>query len=139
MRIELPDWSSARAEAVPVRFRVFVEEQQVPAELELDAHDATSVHALGRDDAGAVVATGRLLPDGHIGRMAVLAAWRGRGVGGKILEALVAEAARRGFPEAVLSAQVRAIAFYANHAFLAEGPTYVEAGIPHRLMRRRLV
>ncbi len=139
MRIELTDWSSARAEAVPVRFRVFVEEQQVPAELELDAHDATSVHALGRDDAGAVVATGRLLPDGHIGRMAVLAAWRGRGVGGEILEALVAEAARRGFPEAVLSAQVRAIAFYANHNFLAEGPTYMEAGIPHRLMRRRLV
>ena len=138
MRIELTDWSSARAEAVPIRFKVFVEEQQVPAELELDANDAASVHALARDDTGAVVATGRLLPDGHIGRMAVLAAMRGRGVGGEILEALVAEAKRRGLPEAVLSAQVSAIAFYAKHGFAAEAAPYVEAGIAHRLMRRRL-
>lgn len=138
MRIELTDWSSARAEAVPVRFAVFVEEQQVPAELELDTQDAASVHALARDEAGRVVATGRLLPDGHIGRMAVLASCRGRGIGGDLLEALVAEATRRGFAEVVLSAQVRAAGFYAKHGFIAEGDPYMEAGIPHRLMRRRL-
>ena len=123
---------------MPVRFTVFVQEQGVPREIELDAHDPRCVHALALDDAGNAVGTGRLLPDGHIGRMAVLTQWRGRGVGGSILDALIAEARRRGFAEVALSAQVHALAFYRAHGFKPVGGIYDEAGIPHQAMRRAL-
>ena len=136
-RIELLPWEKARAHASPIRFAVFVEEQGVPREIELDAKDGQCLHAIafaGNDAVG----TGRLLPDGHLGRMAVLEAWRGRGVGSRILSALVESARRRGDQEVLLSAQVHATAFYRAHGFVEEGPEYMEAGIPHREMRRRL-
>jgi len=79
-------------------------EQGVPEDIERDEFDAVSRHAIARDEAGAVVATGRLLPDGHIGRMAVAAPLRGKGVGGAVLEALVAEAARAGLAAVALNA-----------------------------------
>ena len=84
------------------------------------------------------MATGRLLPDGHIGRMAVLKGWRGRGIGGQILARLVDRARSRGDLEVVLSAQVQALAFYRAHGFVEEGAEYMDAGIPHRTMRRSL-
>lgn len=130
------DWSEAREAVSPVRFAVFVGEQGVPAEIELDEHDAASVHAVARDAAGNVVGTGRLLPDGHVGRMAVLKSWRRRGVGSRILEALMTEARRRGHRAVVLSAQVRAVDFYRRHGFAPEGGAYEEAGILHQDMRR---
>jgi predicted GNAT family N-acyltransferase len=136
-RIELMSWEQARADASPIRFTVFCEEQGVPLEIELDEHDATSVHAVAFDDAKPV-ATGRLLPDGHIGRMAVLKDWRNRGIGGAMLKALVARAKENGYPEVVLSAQVHAMAFYRAHGFVAEGEEYLEAGIRHQAMKRRL-
>ena len=98
---------------------------------------AACLHALAFQGEGAV-ATGRLLPDGHIGRMAVLKDWRGRGVGGAILEKLVAAAAGRGLRTVRLSAQVHALAFYRAHGFRAEGEVYEEAGIAHQDMRREL-
>lgn len=137
-RIELLPWERARAHAAPIRFAVFVEEQGVPREIELDAMDETSVHAVAFENATAV-ATGRLLPDGHIGRMAVLKDWRGRGIGGAILAKLVEHARARGDREVVLSAQVHAAAFYRAHGFTEEGAEYLEAGIPHRDMRLRLL
>ncbi|MBR0565764.1 GNAT family N-acetyltransferase [Azoarcus sp. L1K30] len=130
------DWDAAAARAMPLRERVFVVEQGVPAEMELDEFDPVSCHALALDAGQAVVATGRLLPDGHIGRMAVDAAWRGRGVGGRVLEALVSAAWARGMDEVLLNAQVDAIAFYLRHGFMAEGEFFMEAGIRHRAMRR---
>jgi predicted GNAT family N-acyltransferase len=137
LEVRLMPWSEAREAASRVRFAVFVEEQRVPAEIELDERDAGCVHALALLE-GRVVGTGRLLPDAHIGRMAVLKDARGRGVGGQILEALVARARARGDAEVVLSAQVHAIPFYERHAFQPFGEVYEEAGIPHRDMRRRL-
>jgi len=137
LRIDLLDWERARIEASRIRLAVFVQEQHVPAELEMDENDASSVHALAYDG-GAAVGTGRLLPDGHIGRMAVLKPHRTRGVGGAILESLVAEARRRGMREVVLSAQTHALVFYRKHGFAPRGAVYVEAGIPHREMRLRL-
>ena len=136
-RIELMGWEKARAHAAPVRMTVFVEEQRVPAELEMDDRDAGCVHAIAFDGERAV-GTGRLLPDGHIGRMAVLKAFRGKGVGGEILEALVEAARRRGEREIVLSAQTHALAFYRAHGFEAFGAQYEEAGLPHQDMRRVL-
>lgn len=137
-RIELLSWDRARDEASRVRSAVFVEEQGVPPELEMDEHDARSLHALAYAADGTAVGTGRLLPDGHIGRMAVLKAWRGKGVGGAILVRLIAAARERGDREVVLSAQTHAIEFYRRHGFLPEGEVYIDAGIPHQDMRRTL-
>ena len=136
-RIELLSWEKARADASPIRFEVFVHEQRVPAEIELDAMDAQCVHAVAYEN-GKPVATGRLLPDGHIGRMAVLKDWRGRGVGSAILGALMDAARRRGDTRIELSAQVHAVPFYLAHGFKPVGEVYEEAGIPHQSMAKAL-
>ncbi|MBV9190762.1 MAG: GNAT family N-acetyltransferase [Betaproteobacteria bacterium] len=141
LTIELLEWPKAQKEAQRIRFTVFVDEQKVPPELEMDEHDATSVHALafwGNASSGKAVGTGRLLPDGHIGRMAVLKEWRGRGVGQAMLRALIDAGRQRGDPDLVLNSQVHALAFYAAEGFKAEGPVYEEAGIPHQVMRLKL-
>ena len=137
LRIELMDWNAARAEASRIRLAVFVEEQRVPPEIEMDDKDAVCVHALAYAQ-GRAVGTGRLLPDGHIGRMAVLKENRSLGVGSAILERLVEEARRRGMKEVVLSAQTHALGFYSRHGFMAAGEVFEEAGIPHQEMRRML-
>lgn len=138
VRIELMSWEEARAKASPIRFLVFVEEQRVPVEIEWDDQDEKSVHALAYSPEGQVVATGRLLPDGHIGRMAVLSEWRGKGIGGAILERLIAKARERGDPEIELFAQTHAIEFYRRYGFAEHGTVFEEAGIPHQAMRRTL-
>jgi predicted GNAT family N-acyltransferase len=138
--IRRADWDDPadRDACIAVRREVFVVEQRVPEDQELDRHDAESLHVLARDAAGAPVGTGRLLPDGHLGRMAVLAAWRGRGVGDAIVRALLLEAYARGDRESVLSAQVHAIPFYERFGYRAEGEVYDDCGIPHRDMRLAL-
>ena len=137
LRIVLLPWEQARRHAAPIRFAVFVEEQGVPRDIELDEMDGACVHALAFEGEAAV-GTGRLLPDGHIGRMAVLKQWRGRGIGGRMLERLIEEARSRGDREVALSAQVHAAGFYRAHGFVEEGGEYLEAGIPHQAMRRAL-
>lgn len=137
LRIEILDWAAARAEASRIRLKVFVEEQRVPREIEMDDMDGACLHALAWLD-GKAVGTGRLLPDGHIGRMAVLGESRALGVGGAILERLVDEARRQGRREVILSAQTHAIGFYRRHGFSEEGKVFEEAGIPHQEMRRVL-
>lgn len=136
-RIELLTWEEARALAAPIRLVVFVKEQGVPPELEMDEMDARCVHALAFDGERAI-ATGRLLPDAHIGRMAVLQEFRGKGVGGAVLTKLMEAAKSRGDREVVLSAQVHALPFYAAYGFTPFSEVYEEAGIPHRDMRRPL-
>jgi predicted GNAT family N-acyltransferase len=141
LRVTLGTWDELRTQAEPIRYAVFVDEQKVPAEIELDAWDPQCVHALAFDarDGGAVaVGTGRLLPDGHIGRMAVRQEARGRGVGTALLRVLMDEARRRGHVDAVLSAQTHAVPFYEREGFRAEGGVYDDAGIPHVDMRRAL-
>ncbi|MGY1638140.1 GNAT family N-acetyltransferase [Geodermatophilus sp. SYSU D00742] len=131
------DWP----EVVALRTRVFVDEQGVPAEIERDEHDATAVHALARDAAGRVVATGRLLVRGGravIGRMAVDAAVRGRGHGAAVLAELHRQAVRLGLGEVELHAQVAARGFYERAGYTAVGEEYQEAGIAHVTMVRRL-
>jgi len=137
LNIELLEWPKAQAEAQRIRFIVFVDEQRVPPELEMDEHDAASLHALVFSD-GKAVGTGRLLPDGHIGRMAVLKELRGRGAGRALLRALIGAARGRGDRDVVLNSQVHALGFYGAEGFEAEGPVYEEAGIPHQVMRLKL-
>ena len=137
LRLELLSWEKARPHASPIRFTVFVEEQGVPREIELDEHDAHSIHAIAFDGSEPV-GTGRLLPDGHIGRMAVLKAFRNRGVGALMLKGLIEQARQKGYPEVMLSAQVHAVRFYRAHGFVEEGDEYMEAGIRHQAMKRPL-
>src|SRR5262245_17852160 len=90
------DWDSAREALRAVRWKVFVEEQHVPGELEWDEEDERSRHVLAVASDGTPIGTGRLLPDGHIGRMAVLAAWRNRGVGSALMNLLLRMARESG-------------------------------------------
>jgi predicted GNAT family N-acyltransferase len=138
IRIEVMSWEEARTKASPIRFSVFVEEQRVPIEIEWDDQDAGSLHALAYSGTGDAIATGRLLPDGHIGRMAVLKQWRGKGVGGAILNRLIEVARERGDKEIELFAQTHALAFYRHHGFAEKGEIFEEAGIPHQAMRKKL-
>jgi predicted GNAT family N-acyltransferase len=131
VRVELMDWAAARPLAAPIRFKVFVEEQKVPEESEIDDWDPRCVHALVFSDDGRPLGTGRLLPDGHIGRMAVLPEARRLGVGGALLTTLMQEARRRGHAQALLSAQTHAIPFYRRHGYAVVGAEYMDCGIPH--------
>jgi len=130
-------WATHEAPMLEVRFEVFVEGQDVPLDEEVDGKDPDCVHVLAEADDGTPIATGRLLPDGHIGRMAVRDAWRGKGIGGAVLEALVEIAGQRGHDLVVLAAQTHAIPFYAAHGFRVYGGIFDDAGIPHRWMDRR--
>lgn len=121
-----------------VRETVFVQEQGVPLDLEWDDLDPRSVHVLARSNDGSPIGTGRLTPDHKIGRMAVLADWRGRGVGTALLLALLDQARARAWTEVSLHAQVDAISFYQRHGFQVVGDEFVEAGIRHRAMRLSL-
>lgn len=135
LQVELGNWHALGAEATALRFAVFVDEQGVPADLELDEHDPVALHALARDAAGRPIATGRLLADGHIGRIAVARDRRGTGVGVAVMRVLIEAARGRGLPEVVLSAQTHALEFYRRLGFVADGGEYDDAGIPHRSMR----
>ncbi|KLJ03017.1 hypothetical protein WQ56_01465 [Luteimonas sp. FCS-9] len=125
-----------RAAAHVLRAQVFVAEQGVPAALERDALDADCRHVLAVDADGAAVGTGRLAPDGRIGRLAVRADRRGRGIGDALLRALLELAHADGLARTHLHAQLRAMDLYARHGFVAHGPAVFEAGIEHRAMHR---
>lgn len=120
-----------------LRHRVFVGEQQVPEELERDELDAVSDHAVVLLD-GQVVATGRLLPDGTIGRMAVQREHRGSGLGAAVLTRLEERARERGLERVELHAQTHALGFYERSGWVAFGEPYDEAGIAHRSMAKDL-
>ena len=132
-------WNEAGDQLRAIRTTVFVDEQNVPVELEWDGLDGLSTHVLAITATGEAIGTGRLLPDGHIGRMAVLQPWRGCGVGRTILLELLAIARDKGFERVELSAQTHAIAFYARFGFEAVGGEFMDAGIPHRTMRTELI
>ncbi len=138
IRIVTGDWGNLREDAQKVRIEVFVIEQNVPIELEWDEGDEVSTHAVAYDQQGRPVATGRLLPDGHIGRMAVSQSLRGQGIGKQVLIALLDHARQDGHQELVLHAQTYAVPFYERQGFVVEGEEFIEADMPHRLMRKRL-
>ena len=137
-RIQLLNWSDARPLARAVREEVFIREQGVPRELEWDQWDEPSDHALAFDAGSNAVGTARLLPDGHIGRMAVLRAWRGRGVGAALLGALIERARMKRMDVVKLNAQTHAAGFYRRFGFVAQGAEFIEAGIPHVAMSLRI-
>jgi predicted GNAT family N-acyltransferase len=99
---------------------------------------AQSLHALTVDASGNAIGCARLLADGHIGRVAVLAPWRRCGVGSALVSRLIDEARGRGDARVILNAQIAAMPFYARHGFVASGDVFDEAGIAHRVMERPL-
>ncbi|ANB18356.1 GNAT family N-acetyltransferase [Dokdonella koreensis] len=137
-RVEPAAWRYDQDALRAVREQVFIVEQRVPAEEEWDALDPLSYHVLARDAQDRPVGTGRLTPDRHIGRIAVLSEWRGRGVGLAIMRALLDRAAERGDETVELHAQDHAIAFYEALGFAIEGEGFEECGIPHHRMWRTL-
>jgi predicted GNAT family N-acyltransferase len=135
--VELSSWDQAQPKAAPIRYAVFLQEKH-PEGVELDELDPQSRHALALDEAGQPVGTGRLLPDGRIGRLVVLKDWRRRGVGAALVEALVGEARRLGYASVTVSAPLQAAEFYRDLGFVADGKVVKEGGVLQQKMRKNL-
>lgn len=138
VHVQLGPWADLNQLARAIRFEVFVQEQLVPVSEELDAMDPHCLHALAFSQEGAALGTGRLLPDGHIGRMAVRHVARKKGVGTAVLKALVEAAHAKGFSEVVLGAQLHAKDFYLKQGFVEFGEVFLDANIEHVMMRKTL-
>ena len=130
-------WPDDEAILEEIRRRVFIEEQGVPRDIEWDGREAEALHAIAEID-GTPIGCGRLLPDGRIGRLAVLPAHRGQGVGALLLEMLLGLARRRGHASVHLHAQMPARDFYERAGFRARGEPFEEAGIAHIEMALQL-
>ncbi len=133
--IRLADWQQDQEALRLIREQVFVIEQHVPVELEWDGIDEQCIHAIAEDTKSKAIGTARLLPDGHIGRMAVLQDWRNRGIGRALLKTLMEVATDKGISVVRLNAQTQALAFYEQAGFVAFGDEFMEANIPHRHMK----
>lgn len=137
--VRVDDWATLGADARAVRTEVFVDEQQIPKDLEQDAADATAVHAVVHNRLGQAIATGRLIPTGEpgvsqVGRLAVKRVLRGGSLGRQVLQALTEAARARGDREVLLHAQSSAIGFYDRLGWQRRGQVFEEAGIPHQEM-----
>lgn len=132
--IHIADWQRDRDQLALVREQVFVREQKVPLEMEWDGDDEQALHLLAEDATGQSIGTARLLPTGHLGRMAVLSDWRGKGVGAALLRELLKLARERDYPPLFLNAQTSAVGFYLKFGFVTEGAEFMDAGIPHLRM-----
>ena len=137
------DWNQYRSELSRIRYEVFVNEQGVPASMEVDEHDSESIHFLvflktNAETGSKAIATARLLPGGYIGRMAVLKPFRNQSVGSILLETVIDTARSRSINNLTLNAQTEARPFYERAGFTVDGEEFIEAGIPHIRMTRKL-
>ncbi|MEN8169622.1 MAG: GNAT family N-acetyltransferase [Pseudomonadota bacterium] len=137
-QIKQSRWQDNEEALRMIRKTVFMQEQKVPEELEWDGLDNDAIHLLARDNSGKPIATARMLADGHIGRVAVLPAWRGHGIGSALMQRLIQIGNKRELSEIHLDAQVEAIPFYQRLGFSPHGEVFMDAGIPHRHMHRHL-
>ncbi len=136
--VRLANWQDDGPTLRTIRETVFIHEQHVPAELEWDEFDASCLHILALDSVGNPIGTARLLPDGHIGRMAVLKDWRGHGVGSALLQRLLEEAKKRHLLQVIVNAQTYAAGFYTRFGFRTAGEEFIDADIPHVKMALQL-
>ena len=135
-QIQRTTWQKDKALLSNIRYQVFVDEQKVPIELEIDDDDPLAAHVLCLVD-DYPVGTGRILLDGHIGRLAVLQAHRKQGYGNKMLHHLELIAQENGLTEVFLNAQVTAIPFYEKRGYTIISDVFDDAGISHQTMRKR--
>ena len=131
-------WQQHSKELKQVRSTVFIEEQHVPAELEWDEFDTQSMHFLAFHD-DQPIATARLRPDGQIGRMAVIKEYRHKGIGTKLLSAVLLHAKNSGYSMIYLHAQKQAIDFYKQFSLISNGNEFMDAGILHQAMYKNLL
>ncbi len=136
--VSLVSWHDGQMLLRPIRESVFIREQGVPPELEWDGLDEGARHALALSTNGSAIGCGRILPNGHIGRIAVLPKWRKKKVGTAIMEELLDDARERGLKEVDVDAQTYAVPFYHRFGFEEEGEEFMDAGMPHIKMRLRL-
>ncbi len=142
--VSLVSWHDGEPLLRAIREAVFIREQRVPVALEWDGLDDACRHALALSTKGDAIGCGRIVPPrdrtspAHIGRLAVLPEWRSKRVGTALLEALLDYARAMHYPEVIVHAQVQAKAFYRRFGFEEEGETFMDAGIPHVLMRLAL-
>ena len=137
IQVSLARWERDRAAIRSVRNTVFTVEQGISENVDFDGRDHECVHVLAHTE-GKTIGTARMLPDGHVGRIAVHEAWRGRGVGTRLVEYLTEVARDQGFSEIHLHSQAHATAFYSRLGFETRGEPFIEAGIEHVLMVRNL-
>ena len=137
MKITICNFEESKHAICTVRETVFEKEQGVPRELERDGQDLECIHVVAYDEQDKQIGTGRLQLNGKIGRMAVLKEWRGQGVGGKMLKALIDAAINQRITKIYLFAQKDAIQFYKSHGFNIVGPEFMEANIPHLKMTKK--
>ncbi|OGQ13981.1 MAG: hypothetical protein A2026_01055 [Deltaproteobacteria bacterium RBG_19FT_COMBO_46_12] len=138
MSIEITSFAESENYIRSLRDAVFVQEQGIPRELEWDCEDTRCIHVLARNDSGIPIGTGRMQSDGKIGRLSVLANWRGQGIGGELLESLVSKAYECKFKSVYLHAQTHVVSFYEKYGFRKEGGEFIEAGISHVKMVKDL-
>ncbi|MDO9470128.1 MAG: GNAT family N-acetyltransferase [Nitrosomonas sp.] len=129
--VHIVSWEDESLTLRDIRTEVFINEQQVPEAMEWDEFDVISTHVLARNFDGLPVGTARLLPDGHIGRMAVLKGWRSKGYGCAMLQKLLEELSNRHEQKVMLNAQTSAVKFYEKFGFKVSGEEFWEAGILH--------
>lgn len=132
--VKTVNWQDEANALRQIRETVFMQEQNVPEELEWDGEDEAAIHLLAFDAQANPIGCARILHHGHIGRMAVLLPWRGRGVGSALLQLAVEVVTGPGCKEVFLDAQSYAIPFYERQGFIARGEEFMDAGIPHRHM-----
>ena len=132
------DWSSHQNELTGIRKKVFIDEQKVPVELEIDEHDPEAIHFLVMNKNEQYIATARLLKNGHIGRIAVLKEYRNQGIGTNLLSDILSKAMQLKIKTVFLNAQVYAEKFYKSHGFISQGKIFMDAGIPHIKMTKKL-
>ena len=136
--IQIADWAADRDLLTAVRQAVFVEEQQVPLEIELDERDPACLHVVAIIGTGCPVGTARMTIDGHIGRCAVLKEWRGRGIGSRLVSGLIDMARELDLASVYLNSQIQAVPFYEKLGFHVTGEVFYEANIAHREMIRTI-
>lgn len=130
-QIRMVRWQDEASVLRIIRTAVFIHEQQIPEDLEWDEFDLISMHVLALNSDEQPIGTARLLPDGHIGRMAVLKEWRGKGLGTAMLLRILEELRNQHMQKAILNAQTTAIKFYEKFGFQVSGKEFTEAEIPH--------
>jgi len=145
---QITDWNTHKSQLQSIREQVFIQEQDVPVELEWDGLDETARHVLAevqcpakQKDEKLAIGTARIIINNmqaHIGRMAVLSEWRYQGVGSRILQTCIDECLKQGVKEVVLNAQVYALPFYQKAGFETSSEQFLDAGIPHKKMIRIL-
>ena len=137
IQVEVVSWNLHKETLRSLRGKVFIEEQGVPQEIEWDGADDTATHFLLTRNTVAL-ACGRMLPDGKVGRMAVLREHRGQGLGHKLLASMVEYARLHGMTRLYLHAQEHAINFYLDAGFFPYGERFEEAGIAHAAMELQI-